>query len=163
MMTIVAMASGLPIIRPPTAPLQNIPIFDPINYSPGLEPSFYREAELKHGRLAMIGTLMLPLLEHTHSLGLGINAFEHLPDKTQLAIIVAMFQSEFYSMLKGWDDPLKNAFHLKPNYQPGDFGTGLWDPKDGDLMDKELNNGRLAMIGMLGMMVQELVTQQPLF
>jgi hypothetical protein len=30
-------------------------------------------------------------------------------------------------------------------------------------MDKELNNGRLAMIGVLGMMVQELVTHQQLF
>jgi hypothetical protein len=30
-------------------------------------------------------------------------------------------------------------------------------------MDSELNHGRLAMLGVLGMMAQELVTQQPLF
>lgn len=163
LMSMMTIVSGLPIIRPATAPLQNIQVFDPVNYSPGLETSFYRESELKHGRLAMVGTLLLPLLEHTHSLGLGINAFEALPEFTQRAIIVGMFQSEFYSILKGWDNPLTNAFHLKPNYQPGDFGLGLWNPKDVDLMDKELNNGRLAMIGMLGMIVQEVVTQRPLF
>jgi hypothetical protein len=33
----------------------------------------------------------------------------------------------------------------------------------GDSMDKELNNGRLAMVAMLGMMAQELVTHQRLF
>ena len=30
-------------------------------------------------------------------------------------------------------------------------------------MDKELNNGRLIMIGVLGMTVQELVTNQQLY
>jgi hypothetical protein len=30
-------------------------------------------------------------------------------------------------------------------------------------MNKELNNGRLAMIAALGMMAQELVTNKPIF
>jgi hypothetical protein len=74
-----------------------------------------------------------------------------------------MALNEFYTMLIGWQNPLKKAFSLNPDYQPGDYKLGLWNPSDGDLMDKELNNGRLAMIAMLGMMVQELVTQAPLF
>jgi len=154
------------IIRPPTAPLKNIAIFDPSNYAGGLEPSFYRESELKHGRLAMMGTLMLPLLEHSQ-VGdhvLGIDAFQALPDNTQLYVVYSMFMCEFYSMLIGWENPVNKAFTLKANYQPGDFKIGWNENKaDLDLMDKELNNGRLAMIGMLGMMVQELVTQKPLF
>ena len=154
--------NALQIIRPPTAPLKNLPVFDPSNYAGGLEPSFYRESELKHGRLAMVGTLLLPLLEQsTH--GLGINAFQTLPDATQLYVVGAMFMSEFYSMIVGWENPVTKAFALKSDYQPGDFKLGLWNPDDGALMDKELNNGRLAMVAMLGMMVQELVTQQPLF
>jgi light-harvesting complex I chlorophyll a/b binding protein 1 len=165
MTNLLSIVGGVQIIRPPTAPLQNIPIFDPIIYSPGLDISFYRESELKHGRLAMVGTILLPFLDHTY--GLGINAFETLPVDFQRSVIAWMAFNEIYTMWVGWQNPLKNAFSLKPDYQPGDF-TGLgkfafWNPEDGDLMDKELNNGRLAMIGMLGMMVQELVTQQPLF
>jgi light-harvesting complex I chlorophyll a/b binding protein 1 len=156
------------IIRPPTAPLQNIAVFDPSNYAGGLEPSFYRESELKHGRLAMMGTLMLPVLEHSHSqVGdhvLGIDAFQALPEDTRFTVVYAMFVCELYTMLIGWENPVNKAFTLKANYQPGDFKIG-WNEKkaDLDLMDKELNNGRLAMIGMLGMMVQELVTHRPLF
>ena len=154
----------IPVIRDPTPPFPK-PAYLPMG---DLQPSFLREAELKHSRLAMVSVIALPLLEkfsYVYSDGnlLGINAFQNLPDVLQLGVVQLMFISEFTSMIRGWRNPLEAPFTLVDNYQPGDLGFGLWNTTMGDNMDKELNNGRLAMIGILGMMAQELVTHQRLF
>jgi hypothetical protein len=147
----------IPVIREPTLPFKQPPFLPP-----GMQPSFLREAELKHSRLAMVSVLVFPVLEH-YSSGLGIDAFQQLPDLAQLGAVQLMFLSEFTSMIRGWRNPLEAPFTLNENYQPGDLGFGLWNSSMGDMMDKELNNGRLAMVAMLGMMAQELVTHQRLF
>ena len=147
----------LPMIRDPTPPFERPPFLPP-----GMQPSFLREAELKHSRLAMVSVGAFPILEHFSS-GLGIDAFQQLPDIVQLSAVQLMFFSEFNSMIRGWRNPLEAPFTLNEDYQPGDLGFGVWNSTMGDMMDKELNNGRLAMIAMLGMMVQELVTHQRLF
>jgi len=126
-----------------------------------------REAELKHGRIAMIASILLPLSEQ-YSNNLGIHFFQ---DHTELIPVGlgVMFASEFISMIRGWENPLVKPFALKEDYQPGSLGVDFSSsptssPESvGETMDKELNNGRLAMIGVLGMMVQELATQQQLF
>jgi len=152
-----------PIIRKPTAPLENVDVFDPSVAAPGIQVSFLREAELKHGRLAMISSILFPLMEQ-YSGELGINFFQNHPEFVELGLSF-MFISEFASMIRGWENPLVKPFALKDDYQPGDFGltVGVTDETLGNQLDKELNNGRLAMVGILGMMVQELVTQQPIF
>ena len=51
------MDSSRPVSRKPTAPLENIELFDQFVFAKNVQPSFLRESELKHGRLAMIGAL----------------------------------------------------------------------------------------------------------
>ena len=145
-----ALRNGLPF---------NAPLFEPNVVAKGIQPSFLREAELKHGRLAMVSSLLLPLSEigsHT----LGIHQFETLPNEIQFSVGILMFMSEFRTLNLGWDP--ETPFRILDNYTPGDFGFGLPPPQDATV-DSELNHGRLAMLGMLGLMAQELVTQQPLF
>ena len=152
-----------PMIRRATAPLENVDLFDQYVVAKDVQPAFLREAELKHGRLAMVGSILLPLSEQ-FSDNLGINFFQDHPEFVTLGLSF-MFVSEFASMIRGWENPTIKPFALKEDYQPGDFGLtfGVNDASLGDQMDKELNNGRLAMIGILGMMAQELATQQQLF
>jgi hypothetical protein len=147
----------IPVIRDPTLPFDSPPFLPP-----GMSPSFLREAELKHSRLAMVSVVAFPVLEH-FTPGLGIDAFQTLPDVVQLGFVQLMFLSEFTSMIRGWRNPLEAPFTLNDNYQPGDLGFGRWNRSMGNDMDQELKNGRLAKISMLGMMVQELVTHQRLF
>jgi hypothetical protein len=152
-----------PIIRGSTAPFKNLYLFDQSIFAKDIQPVFLREAELKHGRLAMVSTILLPLMEQSSDKP-GIYFFQDYPMFIQLGLSF-MFISEFSSIIRGWQNPLIKPFSLKEDYQPGDFGLklGVNDESLGEQMDKELNNGRLAMIGILGMMAQELVTKQQLF
>ena len=68
----------------------------------------------------------------------------------------------------GWVEPtkFKSLWALRENYYPGDLGfdpLGL-KPEDPEkfenMQTKELQNGRLAMIGVAGMISQELVNHK---
>jgi len=156
-----------PVYAGTTKPIEN---FDPLGFSKDKTESeklFLREAELKHGRLGMISALSIPLTEQvTHrpaifELSNNINLF--------YIILSVMMATETTFMVNGWENPFttNKYFQLKDTYQPGDLGfTDIKDfstSENTDLLNKELNNGRLAMIASLGMIVQELATNQPLF
>lgn len=140
--------------------------FDPLGFSKDVSNSDLlrlRESELKHGRVGMISALTIPLIERfDHSP--AIHQFEHLHPSLQLGIVFSIMAAEVTFMRAGWKDPFAssdNYFQLLDDYQPGDLGLCL--PVDDDMLNKELNNGRLAMIASAGMIAQEVVTGQPLF
>ena len=146
--------------------------FDPLGFARGKSPSELvklREAELKHGRWGMISAVAIPLTELvTHKQ--AIHSLDDA-DVTSLSVFATLAAAgEFRSMLLGWENPFTNSanyFVMKENYQPGDLGFGLprsfLDKDEEFMVNAEINNGRLAMIGALGMISQELATNAPLF
>jgi hypothetical protein len=160
--------------------------FDPLACSTGLSTGkllFYREVELKHGRLAMLAALGFLVGENFHPLFGGnidtpaIYAFQETPLQTFWAAVVASIAiPEIYSVFT-FQEPQKGdgfavkgeQWTMKEDHEPGNLGfdpLGL-KPTDQDelvtMQTKELNNGRLAMIAVAGMVAQELVTGQKLF
>lgn len=146
--------------------------FDPLGFSINKkqhELVKLRECEIKHGRWGMISSLAIPVTELvTHKQ--AIHSLDNV-DTTSLSIfLIAVASAEFRTIVLGWENPFTNEgkyFLMKEDYQPGD--AGLYLPKtflDKDeefMLNAEINNGRLAMIGSLGMIVQELVTDKPIF
>ena len=146
--------------------------FDPLGFSEKateIENARLRECELKHGRWAMIACLSIPLLEHETQRP-AIHEFDKLPSNIQLIIVGLITMGEFQTMIRGWQNPFtrtSNVFKLREDYQPGDIGYNIWQKWNTRTFEiigeKELNNGRLAMIGAAGMIAQELNTNMPLF
>jgi len=157
--------------------------FDPLGFSTTVDAGkllFYREVELKHGRIAMLAALGILVGEQYHPLfGGDIDvpayvAFQQTPlEKFWLAVVAAIAIPETFSVQTFQDidegRPQGGWWKIKTDHVPGDLGfdpLGLkpTDPKELKTMQtKELNNGRLAMIAVAGMIAQEIATGQKLF
>jgi hypothetical protein len=146
--------------------------FDPLGFSSertDSQLSWLREAELKHGRWAMIAATAIPLTEIMNNAP-AIHSLDNTNTVTQVAFMTIVGASEFQLMLNGWYtpfNPTNQFFTIKSDYNPGDFNFAIsksFGSKDESFMvDAELNHARLAMIGSLGMIAQELATSKSLF
>jgi hypothetical protein len=154
--------------------------WDPLGFSTkasGGKLAFYREAELKHGRICMLASVGF-LFGEAYQPILPGPAISDLANKqlteTSLAsfwvalAVATAIPEVFYGL-----DSLQGFGEVKQDRIPGDFG---WDPLDIksssmagtpeqflDMQNKELNNGRLAMLALAGMFAQELATGKTLF
>jgi len=138
---------------------------------------FWREAELKHGRIGMIATLGIVMGEAIAPLfgtAKDVPAVAQLKDtpleKFWPAIFLAIALPELakkeysYSKVKKlgwWEIDENDAVEMPADVIPGDYGfdpLGL-KPKDAkgflEMQNKELANGRLAMLAAAGILAQE--------
>lgn len=166
LLTFLVSSNGF-LLHGSTKPLKN---FDPLGFmekSSENELVRLREAELKHGRWAMIGAISIPLIE-SNTNSPAIHAFDNLDNTWKTLILFAIAAGEAKNILVGYENPYSltdsnNYFKFKDSYQPGDLGLKIVNNENEELANKELNNGRLAMIGCIGMIAQELATNHQLF
>ena len=146
--------------------------FDPLGFTknkPQNELIKLREAELKHCRWGMVSAVAIPATELvTHQQAIHVLDSADHSTLTLFTLMVGAF--ELQSILLGWENPFTNSsnfFKMKSDCEPGDLGfkisKSFLGRNETFMLDAELNNGRLAMIGSLGMIVQELVSNQPIF
>jgi len=138
--------------------------------------SFFREAELKHGRVAMLASLGIFVGEKYHSLfgsdfdGLSYAAITHTPLKKFWFVIVIVLSTVEVLCARKYSD-LEATGMRTEGHIPGDYGFDPLRLREGfedkgtfkELQAKELNNGRLAMIAAAGMIAQELATGEKIF
>lgn len=158
--------------------------FDPLNFSSSKKTLYWmREAEVKHGRLAMLAAVGWPLSELWHK---NLAEFFHVDsilafgDKAPsilngglsntYASGILMFSIVIAGVLEGNAMNSGNVFwnSEKPEgYIPGDLGfdpLGLYNKRGNDkksMQTAEIKNGRLAMMAITSYVIQELVTQSP--
>mmetsp|Transcript_11625 Transcript_11625/g.33462 ORF Transcript_11625/g.33462 Transcript_11625/m.33462 type:complete len:213 (+) Transcript_11625:166-804(+) len=158
--------------------LAPVGFFDPLGFAEKADANTlkrYREAELTHGRVAMlavVGFLVGEKVEGSSFLfdaqisGPAITHLAQVPAGFWIALTVAIGAAETKRAEIGWVEPenvpVDQPGLLRAEYTPGDIGfdpLGLKpsDPEELAIMQtKELQNGRLAMLAAAGFLAQEL-------
>ena len=140
--------------------------FDPLNIVSDGNRKFVREAELQHGRIAMLATLLIPGFEMMKPGTLGINYLSDMDLNSQLPFWYSLAVLEFYRMYTGWNSPfygeMRTPFSLSKDYQPGNLLRLNADKVTQRKYNTELSNGRLAMLAAAHMIGSELATGETL-
>jgi len=173
-------ASGLEFAKSLPGITEPLGFWDPAkfceNTSPG-EVARYREAELTHGRVAMLAALGYlvgeipgvednPLFNGAVS-GPALDQFQQVEQEGGYfweVLVFAIALAEANRISIGWKNPKEGGAQLTDEYIAGGIGDLGFDPlglapTDAEelkaLKTKELNNGRLAMFSIAGFIAQE--------
>lgn len=146
--------------------------FDPLGFSDNFDMKWLREAEIKHGRSAMLATVgfvmqqywTLPGMTHVDDANLAPTA---AGAASMLQIVFWGGVIEFWTN-KGnvtaetmFSDPDRVPGQL--GFDPMGLGVGKTDEEMEELQLNEIKNGRLAMLAIGGMIHHNWITGDPLF
>jgi len=158
--------------------LDPVGFFDPLGFAEKADENTlkrYREAELTHGRVAMlaaVGFLVGEQVEGSSFLfdasisGPAITHLAQVPPVFWVLLTVAIGAAEQYratvAFVEPENVPVDQPGLLRDDYVPGDLGFDPLGLKPDDTEDfrimqtKELQHGRLSMLAVAGFMAQEL-------
>jgi hypothetical protein len=140
--------------------------FDPLGISNSPESlAWYREAESKHARLAMLAALGWPVSELTNIGGL-LNGDGRAPallngglDKVNVAYWVFVIALGSFAESKGLD----KQYGKQKDYLPGMLGFDPLGADSSGMRNAEILNGRVAMMAITLYALEEAVTKAPIF
>jgi len=149
--------------------------FDPFGFAEQFDVKFMREAELKHGRIAMLATvgwlvqsagIHLPSPDGLYDKANPIDAFFHVGPSpiAQIFFFIGALESINHNGQLG----MSNMFEgVNKDREPGAFTLPIYGASQlkgktqayiDDIKLKELKNGRLAMLAIGGLVHQQIVT-----
>ena len=154
-------------------------VFDPADLASRTDSNnlkLWREAELKHSRIAMLAVVGMLVAEKWNPLfggkilGISINHFQQTYNvwpQFWIILLASIAAVEARTISKGWEsrDGSFLRSKLQDDYIPGDLGfdplnlvpnKSYDDPKFLEKRNKELNNGRVAILAVAGIVAQEL-------
>merc|ERR1719478_471587 len=140
--------------------------FDPLQISDTPEKlAWYREAEVKHARLAMLAAFGWPVSEITNFGGL-LTGDGRAPSLLNggLGNVNAIYWAGVAALAVYWEGQgLDKKFSKDAEYLPGMLG---FDPLGADspsMRAAEIMNGRVAMLAITAYALEEAVTRAPIF
>jgi hypothetical protein len=141
--------------------------FDPLKLSETYEPlvPFFREAEIRHGRTAMLAVVGFIATDFVRIPG-DAYSFEAIPKTIDAHnALLAGPMAQLLMWIGLWELIVTGpavAATMKGERAPGDFGWTKVAPKDAAKLakkaDSEMLNGRLAMIAVGGIATQSVIT-----
>jgi len=172
--------AAAPVVEPPTPPplpkIKTMRVgdktlagdmgFDPLGIATNPDSlAWYREAEVKHARLAMLAAFGWPVSEITNFGGL-LNGDGRAPSLLNggLGNINVIYWVAVLGFAVYWEGQgLDKQFGKKDDYLPGMLG---FDPLGADsesMRSAEITNGRVAMLAITAYALEEAATKAPIF
>merc|ERR1719482_117130 len=157
---------------PGVSPLKNAPAdygFDPLGFAKVSYPRFglpesellrtnnLRDAELRHGRLAMLAAAAWPIQELVHPSLAKLAGAPAFLLATAAAIGYLDVQAEAKKAQVAPEDWIPGYY----GFDPLNIVRGMSPLAVKNMQAKEINNGRLAMVAVVAYVVQEAMTGEP--